>query len=255
MSHINTILGLIALIAGYNLFWFVVSFVINIKINNSSKNTFALIGIWLLIALVLPAFINQIGNSVYPTPSRLKMINDIRLLKKQNEEKQNEIMSEYLRTHPELTQGSDQEKFGFWHNYFASEKLMEEQTKPLLAEYEQQLKKQQDLIGIFEFLSPAILMQQSLNKIAGTSEMHYNDYKKQVYTFSSEWRNYFVPMLFKEQKFFAHNYQEMPKFSYENRIDNDVWLSILILTLISAIVFLQFGGRSIRNKSAQKFIN
>ena len=251
----SNLVHLLLLIAGYNLFWFVLAYIINIKINNSSKNALTLIGLWLLIVLVLPATINQIGNSLYPTPSRLKMINDIRLIKKENEEKQNETMSEYLRNHPEMVQGSDKEKFGFWHNYFASEKVMEEKTKPLLAEYDLQLKKQQKLIDLFEFLLPAILMQQSLNKIAGTSEKHYNDYKKQVYAFSDEWKNYFVPMLFKQQKFAIENYQELPKFNYKNRIKNDVWLSIAVLMLISAIVFFQFAGRSLRSKSAQKFLN
>jgi len=250
----SNLLGLLLIIAGYNLFWFVLASIINIKINDSSKNALTLIGLWLFIVMVLPATINQLGNSLYPTPSRLKMINEIRLIKKENEEKQNEIMSAYLRTHPELAQESDTEKYGFWHNYFASEKVMEEKNKPLLAEYDLQLKKQQELIAVFEFLSPAILMQQSLNKIAGTSEKNYNDYKKQVFEFSDQWRNYLVPMLFKKQKFTAENYKELPKFIYKNRIENDLWLNIVVLLFISAIIFFQFTGKSLRNKSAQKFL-
>lgn len=255
IANTNNLLGLLLLIAGYNLFWFVLASIVNIKINDSSKNALTLIGLWLFIVMVLPATINQVGNSLYPTPSRLKMINEIRLIKKENEEKQNEIMSEYLRSHPELAQGNDKEKYGFWHNYFASEKVMEEKNKPLLAEYDLQLKQQQRLISVFEFLSPAILMQQSLNKIAGTSEKNYNDYKKQVFEFSNQWRNYLVPMLFKKQKFTADNYKELPKFVYKNRIDNDVWINIAVLLFISAIIFFQFTGKHLKNKSAQKFLN
>ena len=88
------------MLSAYNLFWFVLSCVINIKVNNSAKNALTLIGLWLLIVLILPASINQIGNSLYPVPSRLKMINEIRSIKKENEESQNKIMDEYLRNHP-----------------------------------------------------------------------------------------------------------------------------------------------------------
>ena len=253
-KDVNKLLGLLLIIAGYNLFWFVLACIVNIKINNSSKNALTLIGLWLLIVLVLPATINQIGNSLYPTPSRLKMINEIRLIKKENEEKQNEIMSEYLRNHPELAQESDKEKYGFWHNYFASEKVMEDKTKPLLAEYDQQLNKQQELIHIVEFLSPAILIQQSLNKIAGTSEMHYNDYKKQVFEFSDAWRNYLVPMLFKQQKFSVKNYNELPKFTYKNRIKNNLWSRVTVLILISGVLFFLCVGRNLRDRSAQRFL-
>lgn len=244
----SNIVGLNLLIAGYILFWFVISFIINIKINDSSKNALSLIGIWLLIVLVLPASINQIGNSLYPTPSRLKMINQIRLIKKENEEKQNDIMSEYLRTHPELAKGNKTEKLGFWHNYFASEKIMEEKTKPLLAEYELQLNKQQKLISTFKYISPAILMQQSLNNIAGTSEMHYNDFKKQVFEFSTTWRNYLVPMLFKNQKFTVSNYKELPNFTYQNRIANNVWFHLLSLVIISILLLITLTNKSLKNK-------
>lgn len=252
-TNFSNLLGLLFIIAGYILFWFVLSSIVNIKINNSSKNALVLIGFWLLIVLVLPATINQLGSSLYPTPSRLKMINEIRLIKKENEKKQNEIMSEYLRNHPELAQENDKQKFGFWHRYFASEKVMEEKTKPLLAEYDLQLKKQQDLISLFKYISPAILMQQSLNTIAGTSEKHYNNYKKQVFEFSDEWRNYLVPMLFKGQKFKKENYKELPTFTYKNNLKNNVWPNLLAMLALSGLIFFLITRKNLKNKSINIF--
>lgn len=202
-----------------------------------------LISIWLLVVMIIPATINQIGNTLYPTPSRLKMINEIRLIKKENEEKQDAIMNNYLRNHPELALQSNDSKFGFWHNYFASEKVMEEKTKPLLIEYDSQLQKQQNLISVFKYLSPAILMQQSLNNIAGTSEKHYNDYKKQVFEFSTVWRDHLVPMLFKEEKVTAKNFNELPSFNYTNRVKNNVWFNLLSIIIISALAFVFIAGK------------
>ena len=168
------------------------------------------------------------------------MVNDIRSIKKENEKKQNEIMDEYLRNHPEFAKESGQEKFGFWHRYFASEKMMEQKIKPLIAEFDIQLKKQQELIRVFEFISPVTIMQQSMNRIAGTSELHYNDYKKQVFEFSNEWRNYLVPMLFKKEKFTTKNYETLPIFSYQNNIKSKVSRSILIILLINTIIVFVF---------------
>lgn len=250
-KNINNLLGLILIIEAYILFWFIIASIVNIKINNSSKNALTLIGLWLIIVMVLPATVNQIGNSLYPTPSRLQMINEIRLIKKENEEKQNEILDNYLRNHPELAQESNKDKFGFWHNYFASEKVMEEKINPLLAKHDLQLQKQQNLISTFKYLSPAVLMQQSLNNLAGTSEKHYNDYKKQVFEFSDEWRNYLVPMLFKQQNFKFDNYKELPQFSYKNRIPGNVWLNFLTLITISGLIFLISVSKNLKDKSAQ----
>jgi ABC-2 type transport system permease protein len=227
----------------------VVAFIINIKVNNSSKNALALIGIWLLVVLILPATINQIGSSLYPTPSRLKMVNEIRQIKKENEEKQDEIMNDYLRTHPELAKNSDKERFGFWHKYFASGKVIEEKNKPLLEQYSLQLKNQQNLISAFKYISPAIIMQQSLNNTAETSEQHYNDYKKQVHEFSNEWRNFLIPMLFKEEKFTSKEFKNMPVFIYENRISNNLWHNLLALIVISCLVLFLIAGKSLKDKS------
>ncbi|XCF07787.1 DUF3526 domain-containing protein [Tamlana crocina] len=251
LAQFTNLIGLFLIIAGYVLFWFVAAFIVNVKINNSSKNALVLLGVWLLLVMVIPATINQIGSALYPIPSRLKMINEIRLIKKENEEKQNEIMNDYLRTHLELVQNNDEQRFGFWHNYFASEKVMEEKTKPLLDEYDMQLKKQQHLTSMFKYISPAILMQQALNNISGTSEKHYNDYKKQVFEFSVKWRNYLVPMLFKNKKFTLEDYSSMPQFDYENRIKNEVWYNFIALTLFSLFLFFVLGGKHLKDKSVK----
>ena len=254
LTNVNGVLGLLLLITSYNFFWFAIAYIVNIKINDSSKNALTLIGFWLFLVLVIPATINQIGNTLYPTPSRLKMINEIRFIKKENEEQQNEIMDAYLRNHPELAQGREKEQFGFWHNYFASEKVMEEKTKPLLLAYDMQLKKQQGLLMTFKFLSPAIVMQQALNKVSASSELHYNDFKKQVFEFSKQWRNYLTPMLFKEQMFTVKNYNELPAFMYENRIKNDIWVNTLIIFMISGLVLLSTTSKRLGNKSDQRLL-
>ena len=250
-SESSNIVGLVLLIAGYILFWFVLSFIVNIKVNDSSKNAFLLMGSWLLIVMVLPATVNQIGSTLYPTPSRLKMINEIRWTEKVNKEMQDVILDDYLRDHHELAQGSNEDKFGFWHNYFASEQVMEEKTAPLLQKYDEQLRQQRNLIRMFKYLSPAILMQQSLNNIAGTSEEHYNSYKKQVFEFSNTWKAYFIPMLFKGEKFTTEDYKNLPQFTYENRVSNTIGFNTIIILLISGFVFLVFVGKTIKSKTIQ----
>ena len=250
----TSLLGLLVLTSTYQLFWFVLSFIVAIKINNSSKNALTLIGLWLLLVLVIPATLNQLGNALYPSPSRLKMINEIRLIKKENEKNQDKIMDSYLRSHPELVEGSNQEQFGFWHNYFASEQAIEEKTTPFIKRYNSQLKKQQQLLRTFQFLSPALLMQQSLNNLAASSELHYNDFKKQVFEFSLKWRNFLVPMLFKQQKFSLSDYDELPKFSYKNNIKNEVWNTSLLLLFINGIVLIAFIGRRLLQKAPDHFL-
>ncbi len=246
--------GVFLVISVYNLFWFVMAVIVSVKVNDSSKNALTLIGLWLLLVLVLPATINQVGSSLYPVPSRLKMINEIRLIKRENEENQNKIMSEYLRAHPELAAAEEGQNFGFWQNYFASEQAMQEKIAPLIQEYEVQLQKQQDLIGLFKFLSPAIVMQQSLNTISETSEKHYNDFKKQVSEFSEVWRDYFVPMLFNEEKFKSEYFRELPEFKYQNRIESDLISNIFILLSVTVLLYVVFMWPFLKKRSLNSLL-
>ena len=97
-------------------------------------------------------------------------------------------------------------------------------------------------------------MQQALNKVSASSELHYNDFKKQVFEFSKQWRNYLTPMLFKEQKFTVKNYNKLPAFLYENRIENDIWVNTLIIFMISGLILLSFTSKRLGNKSDQRLL-
>jgi len=75
-----------------------------------------------------------------------------------------------------------------------------------------------------------------------------------VFEFSNEWRNYLVPMLFKQQKFTSRSYDQLPIFNYKNRIQNNIWLDMLVLVIVSTIIFFIFAGKSLKNRSAQNYI-
>jgi ABC-2 type transport system permease protein len=75
-----------------------------------------------------------------------------------------------------------------------------------------------------------------------------------VFEFSNEWRNYLVPMLFKQQKFTKQSYSQLPIFNYMNRVQNNTWLDMLVLVIVSAIIFFMFVNKSLKNRSAQNYI-
>ena len=62
----------------------------------------------------------------------------------------------------------------------ASQKLLREELSPLVASYEAQLDKQQDLVNSAKWLSPALLVQESLNKMAGVSTDDYKEFRMKV---------------------------------------------------------------------------
>ncbi|MEQ3499820.1 DUF3526 domain-containing protein [Tenacibaculum sp. SSH1-16] len=239
LLNFSQLFATIMLLIAYEAFWFSLAGIVNLKINNSSKNALSLIGLWLLIVLVIPATANQISTSIYPTPSRLNMINEIREANREIEKKQDEILDGYLRDHPELA-NKENKNFTFWHRYFASQDLLEQQLSPLLLNYNKALKKQQQVVDYFKYTSPAILMQEALNKIAGTSANDYENYKQQVVSFSNKWRDHIVPLLFKNKKYTIETYESRPTFIFKPLEQKTTKNLIAILMLTSVVILTGF---------------
>jgi hypothetical protein len=93
-----------------------------------------------------------------------------------------------------------QNQYSFWLKYFASVEVIQAAVKPVVSEYDAALEEQQRWVNQWRVLSPAVLMQNSLNELAGTSTGHYQYFRKQLLVFSEAWRSYFTPRMFKNER-------------------------------------------------------
>ncbi len=235
---------LLALSFAYLLFWFSLSFMINLLGGSSSVNAISLLGIWIGLVLLVPAVLNQLANTIYPVPSRAQMINDMRVLKAEADKQQDQILAEYLRTHPELVSveaGNEATAYGWWQRYFASQDVIKEQMQPLLEQYDGQLKRQQQWVYQLRVLSPAILMQDGLQKISGTASWYYRDYRQQVISFAEQWREFFLPLIFKDEKVDSEILAQLPEFQYEKPLAAQPFGVNLLLILLYSCLLLGLG--------------
>ncbi|MFY0630234.1 MAG: DUF3526 domain-containing protein [Flavobacteriaceae bacterium] len=235
-ENIVDFLSLSLLIASYILFWFVIALVINIFVGSSAKNAVSLLGIWVFVILIIPAIVSQFSNVVYPIPSRTKMLSEIRKIKDETAKEQDQILDNFLRDHPEYATKGDKINYSFWHKYIATQELVEEKLKPFLSSYDDQLQSQQKWITNWQYISPAVIMQQSFNDLAGTSTKHYHEYRKQVIEFSLEWRNFFTPMLYKNQPFNSSMYKDLPTFEYKEPKMSSITFNTFIVFLFSILI-------------------
>ncbi len=234
-ENLAPFLKMLLLVVTYMLFWFSIVLLVNIYINNSAKNAVSLLAIWVMVILIIPAVVGQLSNTIYPVPSRTELIAEVRELREEVTKKQDKILDNFLRDHPEYADHSSTTNYSFWHKYLASQDLIEDEIKPIVNSYETQLEKQQDWIKNWQYVSPAIILQQSFNALAGTSTANYQNYRKQVSGFAKTWRDFFVPMLYKNQDFNANTYTKLPRFNYQSLI-----ASSLTTQLVSLLVFTLF---------------
>jgi ABC-2 type transport system permease protein len=222
------------------LFWFALAFLVNLLSNSSAKNAVSLLGLWVVFVLLVPSVLNQLGNTLYPMPPRTLMINEMRLQKAEATKQQDKILDNYLRDHPEYAINDSTQSRSFWHGYMASQKLVKEALAPIVGSYEEQLSKQQDWTRKMQWISPAIIAQESLNSLAGTSTQDYEAYRKQVVQFAELWRAHFMPFLFNNTLFTTNDHDALPQFQYQPLQQNGGIQAMSIL-LLMALVLLGLG--------------
>ncbi|WP_103865011.1 DUF3526 domain-containing protein [Aquimarina sp. I32.4] len=235
-ENLGAFVSCIILVVAYMMFWFALAFAINLFGKSSAKNAMSLLGLWIVFVLLIPAIMGQLSSSFYPIPSRTKMLNEMRALKAETTKKQDKILDNFLRDHPEYASKDDQGKTSFWHRYMASQRIINDELSLLQDKYDGQLRKQHELIQQFQYTSPAIIVQQSLNAMAGTSSTNYEDYRNQVASFAQQWQDFFIPLLYKNKEFTKEQYADFPKFTYQSEAEVTITTKIVVLVLFTLLI-------------------
>ncbi|NQX76632.1 DUF3526 domain-containing protein [Gilvibacter sp.] len=247
-TNLADFFALTGLILAYMLFWFVLAFLVNLSAGSSAKNAVSMLGLWVILVLLVPSALNQVGNTAYPIPSRTLMINDMRAKKTEVSKKQDEILDAYLRDHPEYAINDTAQARNFYHRYIASQELIKKELAPVVGAFEAQLEKQQEVFEKFKWLSPALVTQQSLNTIAGSSTADYESYRKQVIAFAGQWRDHLSPMLYNNQQFTASDIKNLPHFIYKPPSQNLSITTLILVGLSLVLIAIGWGFSQKRQK-------
>ena len=196
-----------------------------------------LAGVWLVLVVLVPSLLSTGVTSAYPVPSRVEMIQAMRVATDEANAEGSKLLARYYEDHPELASGDAQQAMNDFNLVrVAVNSEVERRVKPVLERYTQQLSAQQLVIGRARFLSPAILMQDALNDVAGTGTTRHSDFVKQVEAYHQRWRDYFVRLVF--QKTRLQDYSQIPRFIFNEETTAAVMRRVLISLAWLAIASL-----------------
>ena len=205
---------LLSSIALYTLFWFGLAFLVNLLNKSSSQNIILLLGTWLLFVMIIPSFINIVASTIYPSPSRVEYVTAKRDIEKEFEKKEEAILAKYYEENPVATDNGGQvpDRFrAYWNRNFI---LLDEKNKFMYAfesKFENQSKNQRKFANSLSWFSPAILLQNTMNKIAETDTQHYLNFQNEAKTFQKEWTSYFYTKYKNHQKLTVEDFNNFPK--------------------------------------------
>lgn len=226
----------------YGLFWFSVAIAVNSFGRSSSTNAVAVAGIWLLFVLLIPTLINAAASSFYPVPSRVEMIQAMRVATKEATDKSALLLSRYMEDHPDLMpQSAGSAKAPDYASTTATVQIeVDRLIQPVIDQFDRQSALQQSVVERFRFASPAILIQGVLNDISGTSQQRQRNFLSQVDTFLHDWQAYFYPRVFSQAKLLAADVERAPRFQYQEElpgiVGTRVFLALAGVFVLSLII-------------------
>lgn len=204
-----------AAVAAYGLVWFALAVFLASFGRPSATNAMVLALLWLAFVILVPSLVNMGATTVYPVPSRVEMVQAVREASDDANTQGAALLARYYDDHPELAAGGAERAMNdFYAIRVAVSADVERRVRPVLDRYERQLDAQRQMVSWLRLLSPAILMQEALNDLAGTGTVRHQHFLAQVGRFHGEWRDHFVPMILRKAQ--LDGYGTLPRFSYQD---------------------------------------
>lgn len=206
------------LVTCYMMFWFAVAAAVNVGGLPSSTNALIMVAIWTILVLVLPVSLNLLVHSVIPAPSRTELASRTRVVTAESLRQYEDLYSADYRyaSDPESLKVQDGhiEVPSRMRAFFLAKQRVDEQVEPLLKRFDRQLLEQQALVDAIGFLSPAILVNEALNSIAGTDSRRFVAFKAQTEAFHDSWRSHFAPRIQDSRATTMEDLRALPRWGW-----------------------------------------
>lgn len=240
------------LLLAYILFWLTLAAAVNVLAKSSAQNALMLTGLWIVILLVLPSFISIAVNVAYPVPSRVAMVGQIRAAQTDANQESDATVARFEQEHPEMTAKplAKADDVAAIRKRVLVQQAAAGRISQIMAGYDRQLARQQRVVDSLRFLSPAIVMQEALNAVAGTDNSRYRHLSEQVDAFHREWQAFFLPKVLENTPLTLEDYQHFPRFVYAGPAVSETNMRLLggLLGLVVPIAVLYlFSLRRIRD--------
>ncbi|MBT6434640.1 MAG: ABC transporter permease subunit [Deltaproteobacteria bacterium] len=221
------------LLVSWAAFWFAAAIAVNSRGGGSAKNALVLVGLWLILVVVVPGLINVGVNSFYPPPSRIELLHEAREAAQDVEKELNTIEGRH-DVDPKAGEAAKK--------VISVQEELAKRSEPVLKELNEELRARQEILDALRFLSPAILIQMSLEDIAGAGSVRHDRFESQADQFHKEFRDFFTTRIQADSNLELKDLKVLPKFIYEEEpvadLASRVLSSILALLMVSALLVI-----------------
>ncbi len=216
-TPLPTVLLAALLLFAYVSFWAVVCYVLSRSARPAPVILATLLGVWVLLAVVLPGVGRLAVDRIVPAPSGAEIlltqreaVNDAWDLPVEA------TMSVFVERYPEWEEHTEIEGTFEWKWYYAFQQVGDQKTEDLSNAYRSARIRRDRLAGLFAWLTPPALLERSLQRLAATDLSAVLAYEARVRAFHARLRNFYYGPLFLDQPFDAAALSELPDYESTN---------------------------------------
>jgi len=203
-AGILTLLFCILAVCLYLAFWTVLTLWLTPTTRTGAYNLTIMLGVWLLLCAVLPATLTQAISRSVPLPdggeivlTQREAVNDAWDIPKE------ETYAAFLERHPDWADytGWDTADGFEWKWYYAFQQVGDQSAEPLSEAYREGQARRDELAKWLSLMSPATLLQRTMERLAGTDMRTAITYEQSVRDFHANLRAWHYPKMFKSDDF------------------------------------------------------
>ncbi len=205
-APILTLAFCVGAVCVYLAFWTMLTLLLAPATRTGAYNLTTMLGTWLLLCAVVPAILTQLIERVVPLPdggeivlAQREAVNDAWDLPREA------TYEPFLQRYPQWadhTAWNDEDGFE-WKWYYAFQQVGDQTAEPLSQSYRVGQARRDELARWSSLISPATLMQRTMERLAGTDMQAAIDYEQDVRQFHGVLRDWYYARLFKAEVFDA----------------------------------------------------
>lgn len=173
----------------------------------------ALVGLWIALALLLPATARAVIEASNPVPDGAEIlmlhreaVNDAWDIPKEA------TMTPFLARHPEWRTLGEVKKPFEWKWFYAFQQVGDQRAEPLITAYRDGRLARDHAAGMAAFLSPASLVERGFERLAGTDARAMIAYEEQVRAYHAKLRAFHYPLLFRDPPYDPAVFKRLPSY-------------------------------------------
>lgn len=205
--------GWLLLVTGYGVFWLLLAALVNLRHHSAAKNVVTLAGAWLLMVLVIPSLLSSVAALIYPMPPRAELIIADRDAEASD---RGRALANFWQANPDLkptapTIELSESRRQILANFLENNRALEAVARC----YDDQLAKQQRFMARLGWLSPAVVLNESLNTLAGTGSSLFQQFRAEVWGWVLAQRDFYVPRVMRGERLTLQDYDALPRFRWQ----------------------------------------